>query len=59
MDEKKFIKIDIEVSDLAGYMFHVEGKQLQFEDMTREQQIRVLNSLTQGYNLFVKFLKDE
>lgn len=59
MSKKQLIKIDIEVTDLAGYIILVDGEQVQFEDMTREQQVRVLNSLSQGYKLFVKHLKDE
>lgn len=29
------------------------------EDMTRQQQIKVLNSFSQGYKLFERFLKQE
>ena len=57
--KEQMIKIDIEVSDLAGYMFFIDGQQIRFEDMTREQQIKVLNSFSQGYRLFERFLKAE
>lgn len=57
--QKAGLTIDIQVSELAGYMFFIDGKQIQFEDMSREQQIKVLNSFSQGYRLFERFLKAE
>ena len=53
------LTIDIQVSELAGYEFYIDGKKINYEDMIREQQIKVLNSFSQGYNLFVRFLKSE
>lgn len=53
------ITIDIQISELAGYEFFVDGKRIKWEDMNRETQIKVLNSFSQGYYLFVKFLKSE
>ena len=53
------LTIDIEVSELAGYEFYIDGQKINYEDMTREQQIKVLNSFSQGYNLFVRFLKEK
>ena len=49
------LTIDIQVSELAGYEFYIDGQKVNYEDMTREQQIKVLNSFSQGYNLFVRF----
>ena len=46
------LTIDIQVSELAGYEFHIDGKKVDWEDMSREQQIKVLNSFSQGYRLF-------
>jgi hypothetical protein len=57
--QNKGMTIDIQVSELAGYMFFIDGKQVQYEDMTRQQQIKVLNSFSQGYKLFERFLKQE
>lgn len=57
--QNKGMTIDIQVSELAGYMFFIDGKQVVWEDMTRQQQIKVLNSFSQGYNLFQHFLKEE
>lgn len=57
---KKYgLTIDIQVSELAGYEFYIDGQKINYEDMTREQQIKVLNSFSQGYNLFVRFLKEK
>lgn len=53
------LTIDIQVSELAGYKFHIDGKKVDWEDMSREQQINVLNSFSQGYRLFERFLKAE
>lgn len=57
--QNKGMTIDIQVSELAGYMFYIDGKQVQYEDMTRQQQIKVLNSFSQGYRLFERFLKEK
>lgn len=57
--QNKGMTIDIQVSELAGYVFYIDGKQVQYEDMTRQQQIKVLNSFSQGYRLFERFLKEE
>ena len=53
------LTIDIQVSELAGYEFYIDGRKINYEDMNREQQIKVLNSFSQGYNLFVRFLKEK
>lgn len=55
----KGMTIDIQVSELIGYMFYIDGKQVVWEDMTRDQQIKVLNAFSQGYRLFERFLKEE
>lgn len=51
--------IQVEISDLAGYEFFIDGKHKNWGDMTRGQQIKVLNSLLFGFELFRKFLKKE
>lgn len=51
------IKISLE-DDLAGYEFTEDGKTVMYEDMTKQQQIKVCNALAQGYNLFAKFIKE-
>ena len=57
--QNKGMTIDIQVSELAGYMFYIDGKQVRYEEMTRHQQIKVLNSFSQGYRLFERFLKEK
>lgn len=57
--KKQGLTIDIQLSELAGYEFYINGQKINYEDMTREQQIKVLNSFSQGYNLFVRFLKEK
>ena len=57
--QNKGMTINIQVSEIAGYIFYIDGKQVQYEDMTRQQQIKVLNSFSQGYKLFERFLKEE
>ena len=56
---KKGMSIDITVSELAGYEFSIDGEKVDWDDMSREQQIKVLNSFSQGYRLFERFLKAE
>ena len=57
--KKQGMTVNIQASELAGYEFYIDGEKVNYEDMTREQQIKVLNSFSQGYNLFVRFLKAE
>lgn len=53
-------KVEIEFTDnLCGYSFIKEGKQVQWSELSRQEQISVLNSFAQGYELFEKFLKEE
>ena len=53
--------ITIEVNDgLVGYQFKEDNnKVIHFEDMSRRDQIKVLNAFANGYELFIKALKDE
>ena len=53
------INIEIDGKGLAGYEFFVDGKSILWENMDRKQQISVLNSFIQGYELFKRFLKEE
>ena len=56
---KKGMSISVTISELAGYQFHIDGKKVDWDDMSREQQIKVLNSFSEGYRLFERFLKSE
>ena len=54
------MKIEIEIDDLVGYQFKSdENKVVHFEDMSRREQIKVLNALASGYELFINALKEE
>ncbi len=54
------MKIEIEIDDLVGYQFK-DGNDnvVQFENLSRREQIRVLNAFASGYELFINALKEE
>ena len=48
------------VGDLCGMSIKdKDDKMVQFEDLTRSEQIKILNSLSQNYNCLVRFLKEK
>ena len=52
------MKIEIEIDSLVGFQFKSdENKVIHFEDMSRREQIKVLNAFANGYNLFINALK--
>ena len=54
------MKVTIEINDgLAGYQFKKGKDRVQFEDLSRWEQIRILNSFANGYELFINALKKE
>lgn len=54
------MKIEIEIDGLVGYKFKSdENEAIHFEDMSRREQIKVLNAFANGYNLFINALKEE
>lgn len=53
------LKVTIEISDLAGCTIEKENKSVQFEDLSRKEQIIVCNSFVQFYQLFSKVIKNE
>ena len=54
------MKIEIEIDDLVGYQFKSdENEVIRFEDMSRREQIHVLNAFANGYELFINALKEE
>lgn len=54
------MKIEIEIDGLVGFQFKTdENKVIHFEDMSRREQIKVLNAFANGYNLFKSALKEE
>lgn len=48
-----------EDSNIAGVMFECEGKTIQWQDMSRLEQIRMLNAWASHHQLFSRFLKEE
>ena len=54
------MKIEIEIDDLVGYQFKDDNDNVvQFENLSRMEQIRILNSFANGYQLFRGVLKEE
>ena len=54
------MKVTIEIDDLVGFQFHDDnGNVVYFEDLSRVEQIRILNSFADGYKLFIEALKEE
>ena len=53
--------ITIEIKDgLAGYQFHDDNDNVvMFENLSRQEQIRILNSFANGYELFINALKKD
>ena len=55
------MKVTIEIDNsLVGYQFHDDnGNDVHFEDLSRVEQIRILNSFANGYRLFIDALKEK
>ena len=55
------MKVTIEIKDdLAGYQFKDSNDNVvQFENLSRTEQVMILNSFANGYNLFKIALKEE
>ena len=53
--------VTIEIEDgLAGYQFKDDNDNVvQFENLSRMEQIRILNGFANGYQLFRNVLKEE
>ena len=54
------MKVTIEIDGLVGYQFHDGNDNIvHFEDLSRIEQIRILNSFANGYELFIQALKKD
>ena len=54
------MKVTVEIDDLVGYQFHDDNDNVvYFEDLSRTEQIRILNGFANGYRLFIEALKEE
>jgi hypothetical protein len=47
-----------EDSDIAGVLFECDGNTIQWQDLTRLEQIRMLNAWVGHYKLFYKLTKE-
>ena len=47
-----------EDSNLAGVQFKCNGKTIDWEDLTRREQVRMLNAWAGHRELFYKFIKE-
>ena len=62
MDKKDIsLTVILEVNgDLCGMTIKDKNdKVVQFEDLARDEQIKILNSLSQNYNCLVRFFKEK
>jgi len=50
--------IETNETSLAAISFEEEGEAVQWEDMSRDKQIKIINTLSQFHNLFYKFIKE-
>ena len=55
----KKIKIELTDGNIAFEFDSADGHVLDYNNMARKEQIKVLNALAQGYHLFKKHLKTE
>ena len=55
------MKVTIEIDNsLVGYRIKGDNnKFVHFEDLSRTEQIRILNSFADGYRLFINVLKED
>jgi len=53
------IEVRIEVSEVSGYAFYADGNLIEWHRLTREEQVRVLGAMSNGYAMFEHFFKEE
>lgn len=49
--------IETDETDMAGLSFEKEGDITNWKDLTREEQIKILNTFQAYYELYSKFIK--
>lgn len=59
MSNMRSIEVRIEVGEVSGYAFYADGNQTEWHRLTREEQVRVLGAMSNGYAMFEHFLKEE
>lgn len=45
--------------DNTGFEFIEDGKNVDYGDLSREEQVKICNAFAGGYNLFSHFIKEE
>ena len=53
------IVIETDEKNLAFSFTDNEDNMLRFEELDREEQIKILNSFAQAYNFWMRFLKED
>ena len=53
------LKVTLEVDELAGCLIERDDERMQWENLSRKEQVQILNSFAQFYKLFYKCLKEE
>ena len=53
------IQIETDEKNLAFSFADDEDNMLRFEELDREEQIKIINSFAQGYNFWMRFLKED
>lgn len=53
------IIIEIDENNLVGIHFEKENETVGWLELTRDEQLKILNALSYNYALFCKFLKNE
>ena len=59
MNKMRNIEVRIEVGEVSGYAFYADGNPIEWPGLTREEQVRVLGAMNNGYMMFEHFLKEE
>lgn len=59
MSNIRNIEVRIEVGEVSGYAFYADGNPVGWPGLTREEQVRVLGAMNNGYAMFDNFVKEE
>lgn len=53
------ITVKLEIDDIAGCVIKKGRKTMHWENLTREEQISIINTFANFYALFYRFLKEK
>ena len=51
--------IEVNETNLAAIKFKKSNKDIDWKDLSMEEQIKILNAMTAYYNLYINFIKSE